>query len=40
MTDRYLHLLAGREAETARLLDEHHVRADTAGRVEQLEASN
>jgi integrase len=36
MTDRYRHLLAGHEQETARLFDEYLARADTKGRVEQL----
>jgi integrase len=37
MTDRYRHLLEGHEAEAARLLDEYLARADTRGRLEQLD---
>jgi integrase len=37
MTDRYRHLLEGHEAEAARLLDDYLARADTNGRVSQLD---
>jgi hypothetical protein len=37
MTDRYRHLLEGHEAEAAQLLDEYLARADTRGRLEQLD---
>ena len=36
MSDYYRHLLAGHEAEAARLFDAYLARADTAARVEQL----
>ena len=38
MTDRYRHLLAGHEAEAARLLDDYLARAGTAARIGQLDA--
>jgi hypothetical protein len=37
MVDRYRHLLAGHEAEAARLFDAYLARADTARRIEQLD---
>jgi integrase len=37
MTDRYRHLLEGHETETARIVDAYLARADTAGRIEQLD---
>jgi integrase len=37
MTDRYRHLLEGAHAEAARKLDEYLARADTDGRLQQLE---
>jgi integrase len=37
MTDRYRHLLEGHEDEARRLMDEYLARADTLGRIEQLE---
>ena len=40
MTDRYRHLLEGHEAEAARLLDDYLARADSAGRVEQLDSTD
>jgi integrase len=39
MTDRYRHLLEGHEAESARMMDEYLARADTRGRVDQLESA-
>jgi integrase len=39
MSERYRHLLDGHEAEAARLFDEYLARADTAGRVAQVEAA-
>jgi hypothetical protein len=39
MTDCYRHLLDGHETEAARLLDDSLARADTATRVEHLEAT-
>lgn len=36
MTDRYRHLLAGHEAEAARLLDDYLARADTSARIGQV----
>jgi integrase len=38
MTDRYRHLLEGHEDEARRLMDEYLARADTRGRIEQLES--
>jgi integrase len=37
MTDRYRHLLEGHEAESARMIDEYLARADSRGRIEQLD---
>jgi integrase len=37
MTDRYRHLLEGAHADAARKLDEYLARADTVGRIEQLD---
>jgi integrase len=37
MTDRYRHLLAGHEAEAARLLDDYLARADTGRRVARVQ---
>jgi hypothetical protein len=36
MTDRYRHLLAGHQAEDARLFDDYLARADSRGRIEQV----
>jgi hypothetical protein len=38
--DRYGHLMPGNEDEAAALLDAYLVRADTAARVRQVEATN
>jgi integrase len=40
MVDRYRHLLKGHEDETRRIMDEYLARADTRGRIEQLDGES
>jgi hypothetical protein len=40
MTDRYRHLLEGHEAEAARMMDDYLARADSRGRIEQLDSGD